>query len=291
MSEDTQTRIGPVDGAAHGGRAGSPLQVHAGNPSPLLRAEPFQPALGRRLAFGLEGGAQGSKVLSSFEDTFAPDLEAVGSDEQIVHSRINSGWVISFWLRDFSLDGDVQEEPLVLVGEHGVGRLDTLEQFPLVFAYFERGLDPLLNRCDGGVPPVGLLEHTEEPSVEVELELVEPEEPVPPLLVCFGHPIPGADCEVRRQAEFGPGISVNHVVQGDGVEHPALEGDLGDVVAGIPKSLERGEELMPFLVAELKPARDGLGEPHQNSVYAFSLKTPPQFLPALKGRVSSRWSR
>jgi len=260
-------------------------------PPPLLRAEPSQPAPGRLRAFGLKGGAQSSKVLPSGEGGLALDFETVGSHEQIVHPDVYSYRIVSLWIWNLSLDGNMQEEPLVFVGKHGMGRLDTFEQFLLVFAYFKRGLDALLNRCDGGMPPIGLLEHPEESSIEVERELVEAEELVSSSLVSFGHPISRTDCEVGREPELGPSFAVDDVVEGDGIEDSTLKSHPRNVIAGIPKRLDGAEQLCVLLICEPELADYGLDEPHRNSIYAFSLKNLPQFLPALTDGVSLRWSR
>jgi hypothetical protein len=72
------------------------------------------------------------------------------------------------------------------------------------------------------------------------------------------------------------------VVEGNGVEDSALKGQLGDVVAGISKSLKSGEELLCILFRRLKFTDYGFRELHQKHICEFyHLSFKPQFPPPI----------
>jgi len=265
------------------------LVEHRVCPSPLPVAEPFQPTFSRPRAFGLEGGSQLPEVLPFSGYRFALDLEAVGGHEEVVHPHIYTNRIVSLGFWSLAVDGDVEVEPLLLVGEYGVGWPSPAQELPLVFPYCEKRFDAFLDRGDGSTNSIWSANQPEESRVEIERELVEAEEPVSSLLVRFGYPIPGADCEVGGEPELGPSFTVDEVVESDRVENPPFECHLRDVVAGILELLDGAKQLFVLLVREPELADDSFGELHWKRIYAFFYLRIQQFLPQLRWRVSLRW--
>ncbi|MEM3484161.1 MAG: hypothetical protein QXI12_00895, partial [Candidatus Methanomethyliaceae archaeon] len=93
--------------------------------------------------------------------------------------------------------------------------------------------------------------------------------PVSPLLVGFSNPISGSYSQVRWKPKFLSGLSINHVVEGNWIENSPFKRYLGNMVAGISKSLKGCKQFLRFFNARLKFAYNGFREIHQKAYMQF----------------------
>lgn len=263
------------------------LMQNSINPPPLLSTQPFQSAFSRLRAFGLERGAELSKMLSLSENDLSFNFEAVRSDEEIVHSNVYADRIVAFGVWGLFVDGDVEEERLISVNQDCVGRLSIFEKFSLVISYVKRRLNPLLDGRDRCIDSVRLVDKSEEPLIQIHRKLSELQEFVSSLLVGFSNSISCSYRKICREIKFLPRLSVDHVVKSNGIEYSSFKGYLRNVIADIAKSLYRPKQLLKIFSGWLKFADDGLRELHTKAYMQILYLRLPRFLPTLTDGVSS----
>jgi hypothetical protein len=243
------------------------LMQNGVNPSSLLSTQPFQSAFGRLRAFGLERRAELSKTASFLKDILSFNLEAVRSDEKIVHSNIYANRVIAFRVWDLFVDGDMKEELLISVNQDCVGRLSVFEKISLVISYVKRRLNSLLDGRDRSIDTIRLVDKSEKPFIQVHRKLRELQELVSSLLVGFSDPVSGSYRKICREIKLLSRLSVNYVVESDWIEHSSFKSYLRNVVASVAKSLYRPKQLLKVFRRWLKFASDSLRELHFKKAY------------------------
>jgi len=151
--------------------------------------------------------------------------------------------------------------------------------FSLVISYVNWRLDSLLNR--GGVDSIGFMDKPEEPRVQLHRQSLKLKKLVFSQLIGFSNPVSGSNSKVRWKFELFP---VNHVVKSYWIKHSPFESYLGDVVACIPKSLKRLEQLIRIFSSRLKLSDNRFRElhPKKHICNLKYLSIKPQFFPRLK---------
>ena len=238
------------------------LMQHSINPSSLSSTQPFQLPFGGSCAFGLERGAEPSKMPSPSENVFSFSFEAVGGNKKIIHTDVNTNRVIPFRLWNCLINCDMEEEGFVSVNQDCVGRLNIFKEFSLILSNVKWRLHSLLNGRDRCIDAISFIDKSKQSLIQVHGKLRELKQFIPSLLVGFSNSVSRSYGKVCWEVKPSSGLSVNHVVESNWVKHPSFKGYFRNVVTGIPESLNRAKQLLRVFSRRLKFADDGLGELH-----------------------------
>lgn len=173
----------------------------------------------------------------------------------------------------------MEKEALVLISQNRMGWLSVLKKLSLILSDVKRRLYPLLNRRDGCVNSIRLVDKPEKPFIQIYGMLCKLEKLMFSLLVGFGNSIPRPYGKVCGKAKLFPCFTVNHVVESNWVKHSPFKRYFREVIACTSKGLKGGDKLLYFFLGWLKFTDRGFRELHQ-SIYINSVFK--SFLPWLK---------
>ena len=246
-------------------------------PSALLVAQPFPSPFSSR-AFALQGAPSDTKPLASLNQLYTRNLKAIGSNEQINFTEVNTDnilWWVT-WLGVRNGNGDMQVKFLVSMAlkDSKSGFLG-FKDWQIALPNLNRAFNPLAVASSNANPKfVALPKQAEKFIVQIQRVGFKGQKFKGLLVgfkgfVGFGNTVTGTDSKVSVQSEPLPNVSVGQMVQGDGIEATPFKRNLTNSVAGFGKDIKGA--VQPFLILWRQVKFGDNGQNHKHHHFNFSL--------------------